>query len=299
MNETGMVIKDLDLDQWDRLMDLALFPQRQRRVFLLHEGGKPRRLYDTEAGELPLPAWGVDDAQAAADRLRQEQPGAYSAQVIDPESLRKAMSRAQATVKPGAESILDYLEREDELRWSAPGCARSPATGFLWHGLPVTRVRRFAEKMLPPSCTFVLAVFDRDELWLCLLVQFEQGRAVDLRTSAALDPADLKDVVGRDQHPFLLATVANAFRRPAFGWFVEREAFEAYMTAPTVEAKDEVFQRTLMQGRATFDFNILIDRGITPLSPLDPGSSAVAGAARDANPRTRVPDPDDPGPSAL
>ncbi|HXC63021.1 MAG TPA: hypothetical protein VNZ67_01625, partial [bacterium] len=68
--------------------------------------------------------------------------------------------------------------------------------------------------------------------------------------------------------------------------------------AAGVDAKDQVFQTALMRHRATFDFNILIDRGITPLSPVNPGSAAVAGVDREANPRTRTPDPGDPGPSA-
>jgi hypothetical protein len=165
-------------------------------------------------------------------------------------------------------------------------------------GLPWERLARFSARMLPPECVFVLGVFDGDALWAALFARIRAGQVRSISGSAALDPDDVKDVVGRDQHPFLLATVANRYRLPAFGWFCQREDFEAYVAAPSVDAKDQIFQTALMRRRATFDFNILIDRGITPLSSVNPGSAAIAGVDREANPRTRTPDPDEPGPSA-
>jgi hypothetical protein len=166
-------------------------------------------------------------------------------------------------------------------------------------GLPWERLGRFSARMLPPECLFVLGVFDGDALWACLILRIRAGLVQGISGSAALDPDDVKDVVGRDQHPFLLATAANHYRLPAFGWFCQREDFEAYLRAPGVDDKDQIFQTALMQRRATFDFNILIDRGITPLSSVNPGSAAIAGVDREANPRTRTPDPGDPGPSAF
>jgi hypothetical protein len=163
-------------------------------------------------------------------------------------------------------------------------------------GLPWERLERFASKMLPPSCTFVLGVFDGDLLWTTLFVQFQDREITAISNSAALDPEDVRDVVGRDQHPFLLAAVANRYHRPAFGWFCERPDFEAWMRAPTVSDKDTVFQKALMAGRATFDFNILLDRGLTVLGPINPGEAAVAGADREANPRTKTPDSKPPDP---
>jgi hypothetical protein len=71
------------------------------------------------------------------------------------------------------------------------------------------------------------------------------------------------------------------------------------MLAVTVEDKDEAFQRAIMEQRATFDFNILVDRSITPLGPMNPGEAAVVGADREENPRTATPNPDEPGPSAF
>ena len=143
---------------------------------------------------------------------------------------------------------------------------------------------------------FVLGVFEGEALWATLFAQFQDGQIVGLSTSAALDADDVKDVVGRDQHPFLLAAVANRYRRPAFGWFCERADFEAYLLAPTVEEKEVLFQTALMRNRATFDFNILLDKGLTALSPMNPGEAAIAGSERGDNPRTAVPDPGKPAP---
>jgi hypothetical protein len=186
-----------------------------------------------------------------------------------------------------------------EAAWAMAAQAPSPVPkDWTRLGLPWERLARFSAKMLPPECIFVLGVFDGDALWIALFAHIRAGQVRLLSGAAALDPEDLKDVVGRDQHPFLLAMVANRYRLPSFGWFCQREDFEAYLAASTVDAKDQIFQTLLLKRRATFDFNILIDRGITPLGPVNPGSAAIAGVDREANPRTRTPNPEDPGPSA-
>jgi hypothetical protein len=294
------LIEDLDLDQWKRLAALAMHHWRQRRLYVAHEGGRVVGAYDTEKGGQPLPCAQVDDAQALAERLLAERQadGVAAVWVLDQEAYHAAIGAAERGLDASI-GVDAYLGQEWLARFQAPGCGYAPKSDFLFYGLPWERLTRFTERMLPASCTFVLGVFDGDALWASCFAQIQDGRIVGLSTSAGLDPDDVKDVVGRDQHPFLLATVANRYRRPAFGWFCQREDFEAYMRAGTVEAKDGIFQTALMKNRATFDFNILIDRGVTPLAPLDPGSQAVDGGERGDNPRTRIPDPDEPGPTAL
>jgi hypothetical protein len=294
------LIEDLDLDQWKRLAALAMAHWKQRRLYVVHQAGTLVRAYDTVKGEQPLPAEALGDAQALAERLLAERAaeGVAAVWVLDLEAYHGAIGAVERGLDTG-QGIDAYLGAEWLARFKEGACAYAPKGDFLFYGLPWERLTRFAQRMLPPSCTFVLGVFDGDALWATCFAQIQGGVIVGLSTSAALDPDDVKDVVGRDQHPFLLATVANRYRRPAFGWFCQREDFEAYMTANTVDAKDAVFQTALMKGRATFDFNILIDRGITPLAPMNPGEQAVAGVDREANPRTQTPDPNDPGPSAF
>jgi hypothetical protein len=294
------LIEDLDVDQWKRLVDLGLAERRQRRLFLVHEGGKLTQAVDTLQGPQALPGGDASDPQALADSLYTEKKGDGVQQVwvMDLASYQSELARIHAGLDPKA-GMLEQVAKEYFARQSAPGCAVAPKNGFIHFGLPIERLQRFAQKMLPASCSYVLGVFDGDQLWASLIAQFENGQIVGLSTTAALDPDDVKDIVGRDQHPFLLATVAHRYRRPAFGWFCQREDFEKYMLAVTVEDKDEAFQRAIMEQRATFDFNILVDRSITPLGPMNPGEAAVVGADREENPRTATPDPDEPGPSAF
>ncbi len=291
------LISDLNPVQWRRLTELA-YGRPNRRLFLIHEGGRPVKLYDSEGGALPTPTEPVGDPQAAADRLLASHPGVSSAWVVDPEPFRKALAEVQAATSLD-QNLDDYVLMEWERRREIQGFAMAPQGELLWHSLPLKRLKSFVEKMLPSTCSFVLAVFDGEALWASAIVQFQDKKIVAIQTTDALDQADLKDVVGRDQHPFLLSMVANTFRRPAFGWFVERPVFEAWMKAPDMEGKDEVFQRAIMENKATFDFNVLVDRHLTAFSPINPGEAAVQGQDRESNPRTRTPDPDEPGPSAV
>jgi hypothetical protein len=300
MLSPNCLVEDLDPIQWQRLSRLAMADRKLRRLYLIHEGGQPQRFYDSLKGELPLPGAKVEDAQALAQQLlaQYQADGVEEVQVLDPETFRQALGGAQATCKFG-EDLDHYLATVHAAKSAAPGYGIAPKGDLVWQGLPIGRLERFAQRMLPESCTFVLGVFDGDALWASLFAQFQGKQIVGLSTSAALDADDLKEIVGRDQHPFFLATVANRYRRPAFGWFCDKADFEAYMLARTEEDKEEAFQRAIMAKRASFDFNILIDRGITPLAPMNPGAAAVEGRDREANPRTQTPDPNKPAPSAF
>ncbi|MGH7441987.1 MAG: hypothetical protein ACREKE_04855 [bacterium] len=286
------VIDDIDPVQWKRLSDPALAADSPRSLYVVHEAGKVTRCFDTETGDQALPFERVTQPQAQADALLEarKESGAKRVWVLDLEAFHAGLVKVQAALNPSA-GLTVQLAAEWEARWSSEGCAVAPKSDYLHFGLPWARLERFAQKMLPPSCVFVLGVFDGDELWATLFARIHDAQIVGISTSAALEPEDVRDVVGRDQHPFLLATVANRYRCPAFGWFCSRGDYEAYILASTVSEKDEVFQNALMKGKATFDFNVLIDRGMTALSPLNPGEAAISGMDREANPRTKTPDP--------
>jgi hypothetical protein len=285
-------VEHLNPLQWRRLSELA-FGKPVKRAYLLHEKGRPVRAWKQGAGDLPLPAGAISDPQAAADALKTAHADVDEAWVLDPEAFAQGMAAIQSEAK--FETELDaYALFDFDERLKLPGHAISPKRDLLWRGVPIRRLQRFAEKMLPASCTYVLGVFDGDALWASLLLQFQDKKIVHVATSDALPAEDVKDIVGRDQHPFFLSVVANAFKRPAFGWFVQKAEFEAWMRADNEDDKEEIFQKAIMANSATFDFSILVDRGITALSPINPGEAAIAGQDREANPRTPTPDPNDP-----
>ncbi len=291
------VFEDLDPVHWGRLSDLSLAAAKPRRLFVVHEAGRVVRCHDTAVGDRPLPCAEVADAQACADALLAERSseGVAEVWVLDLDAFHERMSAA-AEGFDGRGPLSALRAAEWAQRHSEKACAVAPRTEFLHFGLPWARLERFVQRMLPPRCVYVLGVFDGDALWASLLARFEGGEITGLSTAAALPPEELRDIVGLDQHPFMLAAVANRYRMPAFGWFCGRTDFEAYLKAPTVAEKDSVFQRALMDRRATFDFQALVDRGLTVLGPINPGEAAVAGVEREANPRTRTPDPDAPVP---
>jgi hypothetical protein len=292
--------EDLDTDQWNRLSALALAQAGLRSLYVVHRAGRVLRCVDSRGAEEALPFDSVEDAQSQAEALlAQRRPaGVDAVWVLDLDAYRAALAAQQKGADVSA-PVTAQLAREWEQRFAAGACAVAPRSEFLYFGLPWARLERFAARMLPPTCTFVLGVFDGEALWATCFAQFQEGSVVCVSTSAALDPEDVKDVVGLDQHPFLLAAVANRYKRPAFGWFCSRADFEAWMLAPGVADKEEIFQKAMMAGRAVFDFNILLDRGLTVLGPINPGEAALAGADRESNPRTKTPDPADAGPSAV
>jgi hypothetical protein len=267
---------DLSLTHWRRLTELVYGQPDKRRLILVHENGVPVQYFDTQLGAQPLPKVKVEDAQSLAERLAHENPDVWEVQVLDPEALRKNLSSLHADLRQDLDSD-EFAFLLSEARAKAPGLGIAPKRDFLWHGVPIERLKKFVDLILPESCTYVLAVFDEIGVWASLLVQFENKKIVGISTFDALPAEELEGINGRDQHPYLLSLVANTFKRPTFGWFVDREDFVSYMKAPSVEQKDEIFQQALVAKRATFDYSILVERSVRVVSPIDPGPAAVQG----------------------
>ena len=49
-----------------------------------------------------------------------------------------------------------------------------------------------------------------------------------------------------------------------------KQVLEDYLSAGDEQLMDEVFQKALMEKKSTFDFNVLIENGITPLGAINP-----------------------------
>src|SRR5665213_402826 len=193
------LIEDLDVEQWKRLAALGLAQAKVRALYVVHEAGRVVRCYDSVAGEQSPPFEAVQDAQAQADELlaQRKAAGVEKVWVLDMEAYRAGVGMTQAALDPQA-AITVQLACEWDQRWLGGACAVAPKTDFLYFGLPWGRLERFAAKMLPASCTFVLGVFDGDALWATCFVQFQDGVIVALSTSAALADEDVRDMVGLD-----------------------------------------------------------------------------------------------------
>lgn len=264
-------IDGLGEQSWERLGGLAFAHENlARRLVLLHRKGRALACWETQAGRLPLPCETVEDAQALAERLKAAHPEVMEAWVVEPEALRANLAKAQMGLD--LDMPLDRFWRSVwEHRMQGPGLGLAPRREFMWYGLPMARLQAFCENLLPASSCFILAVFEGEELWAGLLVEFEGPKLVVLHTVEALPAAELASARGLEAAPFLLALVANTLRRPAFGWFVPREDFEAWMRSPDAEAKAEIFQRGILEHRALFDASALMASRPADLKPT-PGS---------------------------
>jgi hypothetical protein len=251
-------IRSLNPVHWKRLLDLGLEHEgNARRVVLVHRQGQPVALLDSLKGVLPLPAQKVEDPQALAESLLAENPQAQEAWVVEPSALRERLSALQA--EHHAEPSLDgFLAKIWQGRFEGPGMACAPKRGFLWYGLPMERFGQLAQDLLPKECAFVLAVYDDQQLWASLLVEFKDAQVQGIATFDALPQEELGQALGHAQLPFLLSLSATALKRPCFGWSVPRADFEAWMRAATLEAKNEAFQASVAEKRSVFDLQALL-----------------------------------------
>jgi hypothetical protein len=246
-------IDDIGDLSWERLGGLAFAHENlARRVVLLHRKGRALACWDTQAGRLPLPAPKVEDAQALAESLKAAHPEALEAWVVEPEALRADLAKAQMglSLDLGLDVFLRHIW---EHRMQGPGLGLAPRREFMWYGLPMARLQKFCDNLLPERCCFTLAVFEGQELWAGLLAEFEGPQLVGLHTLDALPQAELASAQGIEAAPFLLALVSNTLQRPAFGWFVQKDDFAAWMRCADAEAKAEIFQRGILERRSHFD----------------------------------------------
>src|SRR5262245_12404046 len=116
------LIEDLDVDQWKRLVDLGLAERKQRRLFIVHEDGKPAQAIDTVKGPQALPNGDAKDPQALAERLLAEQKvdGVQQVWVMDLASYQAELARVHAGLDP-KKGMLEQLAKEFFSRQNAPG----------------------------------------------------------------------------------------------------------------------------------------------------------------------------------
>jgi hypothetical protein len=267
-------IDDISDLSWERLGGLAFAHENlARRVVLLHRQGRALACWDTQAGRLPLPVQKVEDAQALAESLKAAHPEALEAWVVEPEALRAGLAKAQMGLDLGLDLDL-FLRHVWEQRMQGSGLGLAPRREFMWYGLPMARLQKFCDSLLPERCCFTLAAFEGQALWAGLLAEFEGPKLVGLHTLDALPQAELSSAQGIEAAPFLLALVSNTLQRPAFGWFVERADLEAWMRCPDADAKAEIFQRSILERRSYFDAAALMPgagraESLKPIPPAE------------------------------
>ncbi len=261
MLDRHLRVLDINPDHWRRLAGLALGARAGRRLYLQVEGGVPRRLHDTERGDLPLPEGRVEDFAAAAEALFAANPGLREAVVFEPEGLRSLVSLRQREADLGLDPD-DLARAAGEGASDGKALAVFPRREFLWNGLPLGRLSKFLALTGSRPSAYLLAVFDGEGLWASLIAEIRAGKVAAVRTFDALPAEELRGLRGPEDHPFLLSLAANTLGLATFGWFVGRADFEAYLAAPDAADKEGIFQRAVMEKRAVFDCSALMEMNV-------------------------------------
>ena len=252
-------VADLDPRTWRNLGRFIDVPQYLRTaqseehgLFVLHDGGRPLRVFDSRAGvRADLGIGRVDDPRLLAHSLFET--GEWDrVHVIDKRHLAGVARRAQ-TIENRALHLDAYYHRVFELMWQDPtGYASVPPHPGDWHGWTYGGVQRFLDG-LPPAASLALGVFDGDTLAIGLILEVHAGAIQRVTTFEALDTPPAEQRLSASFMRQLWAGLEQNFAPPAAALLYTASDFEAWISAAD---KTENLRQAVQSGAALLRLNI-------------------------------------------
>jgi hypothetical protein len=217
---------------WRRLYD-ALFPKRQKRgLTILTRNGRIVKAHDSATGLRP--EWKSLDASdldwLARTLYEMERPDWV--EVLDVATLRDYGVAIQ-TMHDWRETSDTYLARCFRAISHFPGgLVRYPPwpNELAIAGIEVAALRRLVNRV--PDCqTLVLAVFDEDEIWACVICRVVGGQIVLITSLDAFLPDIARWPHWQETHNDFLERIETTLGKPHLAFLCSRSAFEASVAA--------------------------------------------------------------------
>ncbi|MFA6451017.1 MAG: hypothetical protein WCX65_16195 [bacterium] len=89
-----------------------------------------------------------------------------------------------------------------------------------------------ARSLLPKKGLAIITVFDRDEVWISLILEMKDGEATLISTTDTLQPLSLEGLDTPHKINLLLETLARVHGRATVGVFMDRACFEHLAAHP-------------------------------------------------------------------
>jgi hypothetical protein len=218
----------------------------ERGLFVLHDGGRPLRVADTQLGvRRDLGIDHVDDPYLLAHTLFES--GEWDrVHVIDKRHLANVARQAQAT--PRRELTLDgYYHLVYRLLWNnSAGYVCMPPHPGHWHGWTYTQLKQLVDR-LPSAATLALGVFDAEAVTIGLVLELRDGliRRVTTFEGLALPASDVR--LSAEFLDRLWSRLAEKFAPPAGVLLCSAATFDSWIAAGD---KAGVLRRAAHEGAA-------------------------------------------------
>jgi hypothetical protein len=238
MLHKNVLMQDINVAQWRNAQDLLLDSAKERRrIVVLHDDGRLRKVAHSSGESVKSPPDRVDDPQAVARALYEANADsvdfvavferaafdAYFAEVQDSwnidEELDGFVQRTYALLDKYATGMVTY-----------PTSARS-TLGLQWRiGASRDDVIEAVQRFVEPNSTVVLGVFDGGALWASLVLTFDDDRSITYVTTADPEETELegdREVVAET----VLGWVQQKHGPVCLGLFLQKKAAQEFLAA--------------------------------------------------------------------
>ena len=237
MIDPNWSVIDLDSRTWrnlGRFIDVSQYLRtaqpEEHGLFVLHDGGRPLRVFNSRAGvRADLGIAQVDDPRLLAHSLFET--GEWDrVHVIDKRHLAGVARRAQ-TIENRALQLDAYYHRVFELMWQDPlGYASVPPHPGHWNGWTYSGVQHFLEA-LPSPASLALGVFEGEALSIGLIVEARAGSLQRVTTFEALPALAAEARLSADFMRRLWTGLEETFAPPAAALLYTAAGFETWISA--------------------------------------------------------------------
>ncbi len=228
MIHPDVVFEHVDINQARRFVDLSMLAQPNPHVlYVLHDKGKVLKAWDSRKGTVSVGSTLAPSVELAEELKRRH--WVEEVQLIDRESYYEYLRRALDLKKARELNGYDFKDRAKDLKAAQGG-------GFLIHPPRekydyyhyTDRTRGFVSQKLSPDCVFLLGAYTSEEWWVSVMTVFSGGQVVYLSTFEYFPAEKLASPASSQAHEGLMKAASSAFKKPARGMFLPREAFEDF-----------------------------------------------------------------------
>jgi hypothetical protein len=225
-----MQVKELDPTQWGRLYNLLIKPNRvSTGLYILHDNGNVVAVTPAYAQhQLGLPPV-IDDPEVAAAELYATW-GRGPVCVFERQALKDTFDRIQRARTDDDDIFTFMIKLVGELA-DEKGMVIYPSPFEKWRGVSPALPRAIARAIAPDGmrASCVIAVYESNEMYLSLLLGFENG---ELTLVTTLPPASDSGSDWRQDHTRLLAMAQEKFAPAELGIFVPLSLVEQLGISP-------------------------------------------------------------------